>query len=83
MEPLIKDNMIINGNRIAYGIHGAGQPVVRLRGTPYSSLIWSNVVGIPHGLAPKLMSMTCSGMDFQNAHKIKKVAPRLQDRSLS
>jgi pimeloyl-ACP methyl ester carboxylesterase len=46
MEPLVKENVIINGNRIAYGIHGAGHPVVLLHGTPSSSLIWRNVV--PH-----------------------------------
>jgi pimeloyl-ACP methyl ester carboxylesterase len=46
MEPLVKEYVIINRNRIAYGIHGAGHPVVLLHGTPSSSLIWRNVV--PH-----------------------------------
>lgn len=46
MKALVEENVIINGNRIAYGIYGQGQPVVLLHGTPSSSLIWRNV--IPH-----------------------------------
>lgn len=46
MEPVVTENAIINGSRIAYGVHGTGQPVVLLHGTPSSSLIWRNV--IPH-----------------------------------
>ena len=46
MDPVVTENAIINGTRIAYGIHGSGQPVVLLHGTPSSSLIWRNV--IPH-----------------------------------
>lgn len=46
MDPVVTENAIINGTRIAYGIHGSGHPVVLLHGTPSSSLIWRNV--IPH-----------------------------------
>ncbi|KAI9702187.1 MAG: hypothetical protein M1820_006269 [Bogoriella megaspora] len=46
MQPIVDKNTLINGNRIAYGIHGDGEPVVLLHGTPSSSLIWRNVV--PH-----------------------------------
>lgn len=44
MQPIVTENAIINGTRITYGIHGTGQPVVLLHGTPSSSLIWRNVV---------------------------------------
>lgn len=46
MEPVVTENAIIDGSRIAYGVHGTGQPIVLLHGTPSSSLIWRNV--IPH-----------------------------------
>ncbi|KAJ6107698.1 alpha/beta hydrolase [Penicillium sp. IBT 18751x] len=46
MKALVEENVIICGNRIAYGVYGQGQPVVLLHGTPSSSLIWRNV--IPH-----------------------------------
>ncbi|KAJ5134322.1 alpha/beta hydrolase [Penicillium atrosanguineum] len=46
MKALVEENVIINGNRIAYGVYGHGQPVVLLHGTPSSSLIWRKV--IPH-----------------------------------
>lgn len=46
MEPLVENNVVIKGYRIAYGIHGSGQPVILLHGTPSSSLIWRKV--LPH-----------------------------------
>jgi pimeloyl-ACP methyl ester carboxylesterase len=48
MEPLATQNTLINGNRIAYGIFGDGEPVVLLHGTPFSSLVW-------HGIVPNLV----------------------------
>ncbi|GFF55209.1 haloacetate dehalogenase H-1 [Aspergillus lentulus] len=46
MQPLVTENVLIRGTRIAYGIYGepTGEPVVLLHGTPSSSLIWRNVV---------------------------------------
>ncbi|KAJ5369639.1 alpha/beta hydrolase [Penicillium cosmopolitanum] len=44
MEPLATQNTLINGNRIAYGIFGDGELVVLLHGTPFSSLVWRDIV---------------------------------------
>ena len=44
MPPLVPENTLILGNRIAYGIYGAGEPVVLIHGTPSSSYIWRAVV---------------------------------------
>lgn len=44
MKPLATDNTIINGNRIAYGSYGEGEPVVLVHGTPSASIIWRQVV---------------------------------------
>ena len=49
MPPLVPENTLIRGNRIAYGIFGAGEPVVLIHGTPSSSYIWRAV-------GPKLAS---------------------------
>ncbi len=46
MAPLVDQNAIIRGNRIAYGVHGEGTPVVLLHGTPSSSYIWRNIVPV-------------------------------------
>lgn len=44
MPHIVTDNVLINGNRIAHGVHGEGEPVVLLHGTPSSSYIWRNVL---------------------------------------
>lgn len=44
MEPLATQHTIVNGNRIAYGIFGDGDPIVLLHGTPFSSLVWHDIV---------------------------------------
>ncbi|GHG92803.1 alpha/beta fold hydrolase [Pseudodonghicola xiamenensis] len=44
MNRILGQHALINGNRIAYGVHGQGAPVVLLHGTPSSSLIWRNVL---------------------------------------
>lgn len=44
MTNLLPDNTLILGHRIANGVHGAGEPVVLIHGTPSSSYIWRNVV---------------------------------------
>lgn len=44
MEPLATEHVLINNNRIAYGVYGQGAPLVLLHGTPSSSLIWRNVL---------------------------------------
>ncbi|KEY65734.1 hypothetical protein S7711_05564 [Stachybotrys chartarum IBT 7711] len=44
VKPIVSENALIRGSRIAYGIHGSGTPVVLIHGTPSSSLIWRNIV---------------------------------------
>lgn len=44
MPDLVPDNTLILGQRIANGVHGAGEPVVLIHGTPSSSFIWRNIV---------------------------------------
>lgn len=44
MKHIVTDNVLIDGKRIAHGVHGHGEPVVLLHGTPSSSLIWRNVM---------------------------------------
>ena len=44
MTRLVKENVIINGHRIACGTHGTGTPVVLIHGTPSYSYIWRNVL---------------------------------------
>ncbi|MBK1724796.1 alpha/beta hydrolase [Thiocystis violacea] len=44
MPHIVTDHVIVQGMRIAYGVHGAGEPVVLLHGTPSASLIWRNVM---------------------------------------
>ncbi len=44
MSELVPKNTVIRGYRIAHGVHGSGEPVVMIHGTPSSSCIWRNVV---------------------------------------
>jgi len=44
MTSLVQDNVIINGSRIAHGVHGKGEPIVLIHGTPFFSHIWRNVL---------------------------------------
>lgn len=44
MQHLVTDHALINGVRIAHGVHGQGEPVVLVHGTPSSSYIWRNVL---------------------------------------
>ena len=44
MTRLVRNNVVIDGNRIAYGIHGDGIPIVLIHGTPFFSHIWRKVV---------------------------------------
>ena len=44
MTDLLNDNVIIDGQRIACGTHGTGDPLVLIHGTPSHSFIWRNVV---------------------------------------
>lgn len=44
MEPIVSENVLINGHRVTYAVHGTGDPVVLIHGTPSSSLIWRNVL---------------------------------------
>lgn len=44
MNHIVDQHAVIDGHRIAYGIHGTGEPVVLVHGTPSSSYIWRNVV---------------------------------------
>lgn len=45
-NPLLHENALIGGQRVAYGVHGSGEPVVLVHGTPSSSYIWRNVVPV-------------------------------------
>jgi pimeloyl-ACP methyl ester carboxylesterase len=42
--PLLNGQALINGSRIATGIHGAGTPLVLVHGTPAHSIIWRELV---------------------------------------
>ncbi len=42
MTPLVDSHVLINNARIAFGVHGEGEPVVLIHGTPSSSYIWRN-----------------------------------------
>ena len=44
MSDLVPENVLIDGNRIACGVHGSGTPTVLVHGTPSSSYIWRNVL---------------------------------------
>ncbi|CAM1510916.1 Fc.00g084290.m01.CDS01 [Cosmosporella sp. VM-42] len=44
MKPVAIEHVLINNNRIAYGVYGTGNPVVLIHGTPSSSLIWRNII---------------------------------------
>lgn len=46
MAHLVDKHALINGTRIAHGVHGAGAPVVLLHGTPSSSYIWRNILPV-------------------------------------
>src|SRR5687768_15377508 len=48
LEPIATKHAIINGSRIAYGIHGpaTGTPLILIHGTPSSSLIFRNLLPI-------------------------------------
>ena len=49
MNHIVTGHTLINDTRIAYGVHGSGEPVVLIHGTPSSSYIWRNVM--PHLVA--------------------------------
>ena len=44
MKHLVNQHALINGTRIAHGVHGEGEPVVLIHGTPSSSYIWRDVL---------------------------------------
>ncbi|KAH8169999.1 alpha/beta hydrolase fold domain-containing protein [Sarocladium implicatum] len=46
ITPIVNDHVVINGHRIACGVHGpqSGTPIVLIHGTPSSSLIFRNVL---------------------------------------
>ncbi|KAM5354154.1 hypothetical protein ACJ41O_000804 [Fusarium nematophilum] len=44
VQPIVTENALIKGTRIAHATYGSGIPVVLLHGTPSSSLIWRNIV---------------------------------------
>ena len=44
MPHLVDKHVLINGTRIAHGVHGEGIPVVLIHGTPSSSYIWRNIL---------------------------------------
>ena len=44
MQHLVDQHILINDTRIAHGVHGEGEPVILIHGTPSSSYIWRNVM---------------------------------------
>ncbi|MGO3567463.1 MAG: alpha/beta fold hydrolase [Serratia grimesii] len=44
LTSLVNQQVIINGYRIATGIHGEGKPLVLVHGTPAHSIIWRNLL---------------------------------------
>ena len=44
MSNLVHLNALIGGIRIAHGVHGDGEPVILIHGTPSSSYIWRNIL---------------------------------------
>jgi pimeloyl-ACP methyl ester carboxylesterase len=44
MPHLVDKHVLVNGTRIAHGVHGEGAPVVLIHGTPSSSYIWRNIL---------------------------------------
>lgn len=46
MEHLVTEHALVNNTRIAHGVHGEGEPVVLIHGTPSSSFIWRNVTPV-------------------------------------
>lgn len=43
-EQIAPRHILIDGARVAYGVHGTGEPVVLIHGTPSLSYIWRNVM---------------------------------------
>ncbi|MFS4490160.1 alpha/beta fold hydrolase [Dietzia kunjamensis] len=46
MSHIVDRHAVIDGHRISFGVHGEGEPVVLLHGTPSSSYIWRDVVPV-------------------------------------
>lgn len=45
-NPLLNEDVLIKGCRIATGVHGAGTPLVLVHGTPAHSVIWQSLVPV-------------------------------------
>lgn len=43
---IVDRDAVVNGHRIRFGVHGEGEPVVLIHGTPSSSYIWRNIVPV-------------------------------------
>lgn len=43
-QHIVDRDAVIDGHRIRFGVHGEGEPVVLIHGTPSSSYIWRGVV---------------------------------------
>ena len=44
MTKLVQDSVLIDGHRIACGVHGEGKPIILIHGTPFYSHIWRNIL---------------------------------------
>jgi pimeloyl-ACP methyl ester carboxylesterase len=44
MTRLLDDDVLVSGHRIAAGVHGEGEPVVLVHGTPAHSELWRRVI---------------------------------------
>ncbi len=44
LTELLNDNVLVQGQRVACGVHGEGVPIVLIHGTPFYSRIWHQVL---------------------------------------
>ncbi|MEN4536165.1 hypothetical protein ABEG48_20990 [Pantoea agglomerans] len=63
-NPLLNDDVLINGCRIATGVHGSGRPLVLVHGTPAHSIIWQSLVPV---FVDTFICMTWLGLARQSA----------------
>ena len=54
MSHLANAHVLIDGMRIAHGVHGDGDPVILVHGTPSSSFIWRDIVPVLTGAGFKV-----------------------------
>ncbi|MEK9538135.1 hypothetical protein MI048_08115 [Pantoea agglomerans] len=65
-NPLLNDDVLINGCRIATGVHGSGTPLVLVHGTPAHSIIWQSLVPVFVDAGFLFICMTWLGLAHQS-----------------